>query len=940
MKKFNYPGTIITLFLLFGGLNSQARETETMYLSGTDSNNTVDWQFFCTEGNNSGYWTTIPVPSNWEQHGFGTYNYGHAKDEERGKEKGLYKYEFSIPDNWKDKEVKIVFEGSMTDTEVKINGKSAGPKHQGAFYKFEYNISEILNYGSKNVLEVTVSKHSSNKSVNKAERYADYWIFGGIFRPVYLEVKPVKNIRRFAIDAKADGSFKANIFLNNAKKGDKVVGQITTIDNYPVGRPFTTEVKNNTEKVSLLTKLDDIKAWNPESPNLYKVNFTLYSKRKPVHETGSRFGFRTVEIRKRDGIYVNGVKIKFKGINHHTFRPETARASNKQNSITDVKLMKKMNMNAVRGSHYPKDSHFYEVCDSLGMFVLPELAGWHDAYDTEVGQKLVKEMVTHEVNHPSIIIWCNGNEGGHNFNLDTLYGHYDIQKRLVIHPWQEFNGTATQHYRSYDYGAGTFWHGNKIVFPTEFLHGMYDGGLGAGLKDYWDLMWDVPNSAGGFLWVFADEGIARSDKNGEIDTYGSAAADGILGPNHEKEGSFFAIKEIWSPVQIENKDIADHFDGTLKVENQYFYTNLNKCSFSWKLKKLPLPADNSAVKETEGKIIAPDVKPGHWGLLNIDLPNDWKTYDVLYITATDQYSKELYTWSKAISLPSDIVDEIISDQTKQKAVSYTESDSLYHVNASGIKFTINKNSGLLQKVENTKGVIPFNNGPDISAGITVFEDTEASYNADTLNIISRFKTDESRMKEFTWAFYPNGWAKLKIYYVPIEYDVDFDYMGVNFSYPEELVTGVKWYGRGPYRVWKNRMQGVELGVHQKDYNNTITGQPPLVYPEFKGYHANLYWAKVQSKEQSFTVATSSEDVYLRLYTPAVAKNDDPRVIPPFPDGDISFMQAIPPIGTKSNDPWNMGPSGKKNMYFDYGPYDDWRIRSKVMTLYFNFAENQ
>jgi len=155
-----------------------------------------------------------------------------------------------------------------------------------------------------------------------------------------------------------------------------------------------------------------------------------------------------------------------------------------------------------------------------------------------------------------------------------------------------------------------------------------------------------------------------------------------------------------------------------------------------------------------------------------------------------------------------------------------------------------------------------------------------------------------------------------------------------------LVKGVEWLGNGPYRVWKNRTQGVEFGVHQKDYNNTITGVSPLVYPEFKGYHANLYWARIQSKEQSFTVATSTDDVFLRLYTPADSEQYDKRVSPVFPKGDISFMQAIPPIGTKCNDPWNMGPSGQKNKFFDYGPFDDWHIRSQQMILYFNFSSNQ
>ena len=105
-------------------------------------------------------------------------------------------------------------------------------------------------------------------------------------------------------------------------------------------------------------------------------------------------------------------------------------------------MMKDMNMNAVRMSHYPPDDHFLDACDSLGLFVLDELAGWHGHYDTPTGTKLVREMIAHDVNHPSIIIWCNGNEGGHNFELDHVFDENDNQKRTVIHPWQLFNGSS------------------------------------------------------------------------------------------------------------------------------------------------------------------------------------------------------------------------------------------------------------------------------------------------------------------------------------------------------------------------------------------------------------------------------------------------------------------------------------------------------------------
>jgi hypothetical protein len=155
-------------------IHLSAQTTEKVYLSGTGSDQTVQWDFFCTGGMNANKWTKIAVPSCWELQGFGKYDYGFAKDSVRGKEKGLYKHRFAAPANWKGKVINIVFEGVMTDAEVKVNGKSAGEVHQGAFYAFKYDISKLLNYGKENLLEVTVAKHSANQSVNEAERKADF----------------------------------------------------------------------------------------------------------------------------------------------------------------------------------------------------------------------------------------------------------------------------------------------------------------------------------------------------------------------------------------------------------------------------------------------------------------------------------------------------------------------------------------------------------------------------------------------------------------------------------------------------------------------------------------------------------------------------------------------------------------------------------------------
>src|SRR5436190_15962594 len=711
-----------------------SQQTEKVYLSGTGSDHTVNWEFFCTGGMNANRWTTIPVPSCWELQGFGKYDYGFAKDSVRGKEQGFYKYNFNAPLSWKNKNINIVFEGVMTDAEVKINGRSAGEVHQGAFYAFKYDITKLLKYGESNLLEVTVSKHSSNESVNNAERKADFWIFGGIFRPVWLEVLPKNHIDDVEINGFASGfirgSFVTNILAIDCDFADV---QIKDIKGKLVDTIHASEGGLNYSLFSFQKRIKNILAWNPESPTLYYATLTVYNKGKILHTVTQRFGFRTIELKQRDGIYVNGVKIKFKGVNRHSFRPETGRATSKQNSIEDVLLMKDMNMNAVRMSHYPPDGHFLDVCDSLGLFVMDELAGWHGHYDTPTGTKLVREMIAHNINHPSIIFWANGNEGGHNFELDSLLGFYE-NSPIVVHPWQLFNGIETQHYREYNYGIGNYEQGREIVMPTEFLHGQFDGGHGAGLEDYWEKMWHDPLSAGGFLWDFADNAVVRKDLKDSLDTDKHRAADGILGPHHEKEGSYYAIKEIWSPVYFERKEITAAFDGKLNIENRYHFTNLNQLSFSYKLKIITTPN----LPEKTGSIAAPDIKPRGKGVLKIKLPADWKDFYALYITVKDKSGKEILTKSFPIIRPVYLKNILEADEGLSSPL-LSQTDSLFTVKTNTNEVSFHKRNGLLTEVRTTKGIIPLTNGPIIQEGINNFGSFTARQDGKNIIISSVFE---------------------------------------------------------------------------------------------------------------------------------------------------------------------------------------------------------
>lgn len=879
-----------------------AQKTEVKYLSGTDKDHTVAWEFFCSEGRNSGKWTTINVPGHWDTQGFGGYNYGHDRDPHH--ERGFYRHDFSVPRKWKDREVYIVFEGSMTDTEVRINGKLAGPVHQGSFYQFKYNITPLLNFDGSNRLEVTVSKESANESVNRAERRADYWIFGGIFRPVYIEAQPKSFIERVAIDARHDGKFYMETYTHGADGEDySTEAYIQTLDGKNVTKALVCE-KGEAGQYLLHAQVDAPQTWTSETPNIYKVALTLKKGRKAIHTYEQTFGFRTIEFRDGDGFYVNGVKVKFKGVCRHTFWPESGRASSKELAIEDVNLIKEMNMNAVRMSHYPPDRYFLDVCDSLGLYVINELAGWQKRYDTRTAHRLIKAMITRDVNHPSIVIWANGNEGGFPQDCRDDYATYDPQKRQVIEPWSIYDGVDTKHYPQYGYVAEALSKRDNVLLPTEFLHGLHDGGHAAGLDDYWNLMWSSKLSAGGFLWNLADEGVVRQDLNDTIDAKGNYAPDGILGPHHEKEGSFYAIKEIWSPIYVETPTLDKQYDGKIAVENRYHFTNLKECRFTYTLVRYVQLAGEASHSAVKGEVPAPDLTPGRKGNIQLPLPTDWQAYDALHLTAVDKYGKEIYTWTWNITSPAQMASRWT--EGKRQRLGVTEMDNLLRVKAGDTEVTFNKATGMMESVCHRLKQLSFGNGPR-------FVGLEAAFKRMTHTV-----SDEACIIEATydnnaklvWTIKDNGWIQLDYQYT---LDGEYPYAGITFSYPETKVNGATLMANGPYRVWKNRLKGVTFGIHDKEYNNTITGQT-WDYPEFKGYYANFYAVEVDTEELPFTLVSGTKDVYLHLFTPQRPAFYSQNVGNRFPQGDISILNTIPGVGTKFSRPEQGGDQGRMSKY--------------------------
>lgn len=901
-------------------MQAQAPHPERIYLSGTGTDYTRTWEFYCSKGQNSGKWKSIEVPSCWELQGFGEYTYGRyytIKGAKPSDETGIYRYRFLTPDCGKNDRIKLFFDGVMTDAEVRVNGNPAGQIHQGAFYRFSYDITSLLKAEGENLLEVKVAKQSANKSVNAAERRADWWLYGGIYRPVWLEVVPDVSMEHFILDARADGSLRASVRMAGNAEGHVLAVSIRGLKD---GKPLRTlqgkeqvscPLATSGRETGFTCKWSDVKVWNIEAPELYVARLELKDRSGNVIQVREeRIGFRTIEFFPQDGIYLNGIRLIVKGINRHSFSVDGGRTTSAAMSRQDALLIKEMNMNAVR-SHYPPDEHFLDMCDSLGLVYIDELSGWHGRYDTETGARLIREMVERDVNHPSVILWSNGNEGGWNTDNDSLFCKYDkFQRRHVIHPWADFDGLDTHHYPAYLTGVARFTNGYKVFMPTEFMHAMYDQGGGAGLRDFWDRWMTNPMFAGGFIWVFCDEAPKRSDRGGVLDSDGSNAPDGVVGPRREKEGSFYAIRSQWSPVQIKPLLITEHFDGSFFVSNEYIYTNLKDCRMTYEVLSCDIPMQGAVSRIlARGEVTLPALSPGETGKARFSLPASFAEGDVLKLEAFDRDGHRICDWSFPIRLANPYFQRHlaqVSTGLSGNTVSARNNGKEIVLKSEKVSVTFDAATGMILRVLSGNTEIPLTNGP-VAVGMKMLYQPASSYvrqDSEEAVFCARYKGGADSI---VWRLTSQGLLYMDAVLLnrasggggfdDAFMDTEVYNLGLTFSYPERICKGMKWLGRGPYRVWKNRIPGTNYGIWHKDYNNTVTGESydNLVYPEFKGYHANMYWATFESDTAPFTVYSRTDGIFYRVFTPEEPKGSAKRTMPEFPEGDISFLLDIPAI---------------------------------------------
>jgi hypothetical protein len=944
----------LSLLLLLASV-ARAAETETQYLSGLGKDDPVKWEFMCDKGQNANKWSTIAVPSNWELQGFGIYEYGRVVPAGGWpRVHGIYKRTFTTPATWHDKAVFLKFEGVMTDTRVTINGQSAGPVHQGGYYAFKYDITGLLNpAGQKNEIQVDVDDDSMNASVNNAERRGDYWNYAGIFRPVYLQAVPKTFVDHLAISATAEGALSVDVTSSDTRAqapsspAASLEMRVLDMSGKPVGTLIVAKDIALNATANLSGMIANPRLWTAETPNLYQLEVQLKLGNTVVHTVHQKFGFRTIEVRPGQGLFVNGNRVFLKGVARHSFWPDSGRTLSEKISRDDINVVKELNGNAVRSSHYPPDRHFLDACDELGLYVLDELSGWHAHYDTEVGKKLVKEMVEHDVNHPSIIFWDNGNEGGFNPDLDGEFAKYDPEKRVVLHPWTAYPpGIAdTKHYPTYEQLQQKLAD-DPVYFPTEMLHGLYDGGAGAGMNEYWDAILKSKAGAGGILWSFVDEDVKRVDKGGILDSAGNQAPDGIVGPYREREGSFYTVKQLWSPI-IVTPDSASH---SFTVTNRYSFINADRCTYEWESIAFRQPKDATsgslvlATRTDHGRSLAPGASASWdgWGPpASASGENAKSKPDAIRLRIKDATGRviQTYVWP-ASDLAHTLEQADKSDGGSKPAI--TESGDTLTATAGGLSLEISKSTGLLVAASREGKTFSLVNGPRVLAvtprvppparaqpGATPPPSPPPPATAPDSRLTSlTHETDghdlvisaafEGPMKSLTYRLQPNGWLSIDYAY---DLSGEHEYFGVGFDYPEADVKGMRFLGQGPAPVYQNRLAGGTLDVWNRPYNNTIVGDPDDLkpgqhfnYPIFKGFYAGVRWLQLNTSEGPITAMVEQREdspIYVQVFTPKTPPSSQVgQTGVPFPSAGISFLHAIPAIGSKFVGPKSSGPMGQ------------------------------
>lgn len=581
-------------------------------------------------------WDTIIVPSNWEIQGFGepiirNIQYVFSPNPpyiDVDNPVGTYRRTFTVPQNWQGREVLLHFGSISGYARIYVNGQQVGMT-KASKTPAEFNVTNYLKKG-ENLLAVQVYRWHDGSYMEDQ----DFWRLSGIERDVFLTAYPQTTIWDFFLHAGLDdtyryGQFRATVDLRSFNTNATLQKGTLTLDLKDAGGKTVLSVQKAYCISDISTTLAfegtvrNVRKWSAEHPSLYDCILTLRAdgdKQQTV--VAHKVGFRRIEI-KNARLLVNGVPTYIKGVNRHEHNDTLGHVQTREILMNDLRLIKQLNMNAIRTSHYPNHPLFYQLCDQYGIYVVDEANiethGMgsvpyfkdtipHPAYRPEwyaAHVDRITRMVERDKNHPCIIGWSLGNECGNGIVFHDEYKRlkkYDPGRFVQFEQaWEDWNTDIVcpmypNMWKITEYRKS----GKQRPFiMCEYAHAQ--GNSNGNFKDLWDIIYDSPNLQGGFIWDFMDQGFKvkteprdgrtywtyngkmgsykwLEDKKGELNT----GTDGLISANGIPKPQAYEVKKVYQYIQFSAKDLGK---GIISIKNRYDFTNLDEYAFIWEIYK-------------------------------------------------------------------------------------------------------------------------------------------------------------------------------------------------------------------------------------------------------------------------------------------------------------------------------------------------------------------
>lgn len=571
--------------------------------------------FFKTSYNVSD-WQNINVPGSWELQGFDAPIYTDVTYPFKANPPfvpqdynpiGHYVHEFTVPENWKGMDVIMDFEGVESAFYLWINGKMVGYSEDSRL-PAHFNISKFLKKG-KNRLAMKVFRFSDGSYLEDQ----DYWKYSGIERNVFIQARPKSRMNDYVLGNKLinqykDGNFTLDVNMLNPQKGQKVEVKVLSATGKSLFKQIQSIISPADTLIHFEKLLKNVQPWSAESPYLYTLVINTTDRNGRVEESVAQpFGFRTVEM-KNGQLLVNGVAITIKGVNRQEHNAVHGRTLSIGEMVKDVKMMKQFNINAVRTSHYPNYSEWYQLCDKYGLYMVGEAnIECHGILDTEYKQLADREdwypafhdrmyrMIKRDRNHTAIIIWSMGNESGYGKSFEKLY---DMSKAMdPTRPVQYEGGGYYAKSDIYCPMYARIWslrrHVNqrdeRPLILCEYAHAM--GNSEGNLKDYWDQIYKYDQLQGGFIWDWVDQTIAKTDDKGhKYWAYGgdmgfvgvvndsNFCANGLVAADRSLHPHIWEVKKVYQNIAFEP---VAFMQNRIKVTNRFDYTTLDNYQLFW-----------------------------------------------------------------------------------------------------------------------------------------------------------------------------------------------------------------------------------------------------------------------------------------------------------------------------------------------------------------------